>query len=55
MKIFAKIVNDYKSLTISVTSSVLDVLLGSEYVSAINSTLESNFQILSRKFAYKNI
>ena len=38
MEIFAKIVIGYKSLTIFVTKSILDVLRGSEYVSANNWT-----------------
>ena len=51
MEIFAKIVIGYKSLTIFVTKSILDVLRGSEYVSAndwtqsrdIDKTLEVSF------------
>ena len=33
MELFAKIVNDYKALTIFASSSILDVELGSGYAS----------------------
>ena len=38
MEIFVKIFNGYKSFAIFVTSSILDILQDSEYISAINST-----------------
>ena len=53
MKLFTKIVN-YKKSTISPKSSILDVWLGCEYVSA--SYFQGTFQILlGRKFHREKI
>ena len=42
IKLFAKTINAWKPLFISIKSFILDVWLGSEYVSVISSKLESS-------------
>ena len=48
IKLFVKLVNSRKLLTILAKSSILDVWLGSEYVFAKLSPFKWNIQILSR-------